>query len=293
MLKIVLFGKHGQLGWELRRTLAPLGEVVAVDREDLDLQDAAALESFLREQAPRVIVNASAYTAVDHAEQEQEPAFQINERAPGVMANIARALKAGLIHFSTDYVFDGTLGRPYVESDATNPLNVYGRSKLAGERAIQQAGESYLIFRTAWVYSLRGDSFVTKLLGWARQKSELRVVDDQVSNPTWARMLAETTALILARAGGDVPAYLAGKRGLYHLAGSGFASRLEWARQILSADPNPTEQLVQSIRPAHPDEFPSPAARPLFSALDCTCFEKTFDLRLPSWQEAFLRAMEK
>jgi len=293
MLKIVLFGKHGQLGWELRRTLAPLGEVVAVDREDLDLQDAAALENFLLEQAPRVIVNASAYTAVDRAEQEQELAFQINARAPGVMASTARSLGAGLIHFSTDYVFDGTLGRPYVESDATNPLNVYGRSKLAGEQAIQQAGESYFIFRTAWVYSLRGDSFVTKILEWARQKSELRVVDDQVSNPTWARMLAETTALVLARAGADVPAYLAEKRGLYHLAGSGFTSRLEWARWILSSDPNPTEQLVQSIQPARTDEFPNPAVRPLFSALDCTRFEETFDLRLPPWNEAFQRAMER
>lgn len=292
-MKIVLFGKYGQLGWELRRTLAPLGEVTAVDRDDLDLQDTAALENFLRAEQPQVIINASAYTAVDRAEQEHELAFQINERAPRVMAETARSLRAAMIHFSTDYVFDGTLGRPYVESDAPNPLNVYGRSKLAGEQAIQRAGTAALIFRTAWVYSLRGDSFVTKTLEWSRQKTELRVVDDQVSNPTWARVLAETTSLLLARAGADVPAYCEARRGLYHLAGSGFASRLEWARRILEADPNRSQQLVQAIQPARTDEFPSPAVRPLFSALDCTRFKETFDLRLPPWQETILRAMEK
>jgi dTDP-4-dehydrorhamnose reductase len=292
-LKIVLFGKYGQLGWELCRTLAPLGELTAIDRDELDLQDAAALENFLRAEQPQVIVNASAYTAVDRAEQEQELAFQINERAPRVMADVARSLRAGMIHFSTDYVFDGRLGRPYFESDSTNPINVYGRSKLAGEQAIQQVGESYLIFRTAWVYSLRGDSFVTKILEWSHQKSELRVVDDQVSNPTWARMLAETTALLLARAGTDVPAYLAEKRGLYHLAGSGFTSRLEWAKRILEADPNRSRQLVQSIQPARTDEFPTPAVRPLFSALDGSRFENTFNLRLPPWEQTFIRAMER
>ena len=291
-MKIVLFGKYGQLGWELCRTLAPLGEVTAIDRDDLDLQNTTALENFLRAEKPQVMVNASAYTAVDRAEQEEGLAFQINERAPGVMAEMACTLRAAMIHFSTDYVFDGRLGRPYVESDAPNPLNVYGRSKLAGEQAVQQAGAAALIFRTAWVYSLRGDSFVTKILEWARTNPELRVVDDQVSNPTWARMLAETTALVLARAGMDVHAYCEARRGLYHLAGSGFASRFEWAKQILEADPNRSRQLVRSIQPARTDEFPAPAVRPLFSALDCSHFEKTFDLRLPPWEQAFLRAME-
>lgn len=291
-MKIVLFGKYGQLGWELCRTLAPLGEVVAVDRDDLDLQNTTALENFLRAEKPQVIVNASAYTAVDRAEQEQELAFRINERAPGVMAEMARSLGAGMIHFSTDYVFDGTLGRPYVESDAPNPLNVYGRSKLAGEQAVQQAGAAALIFRTAWVYSLRGDSFVNKILERARTNPELRVVDDQVSNPTWARMLAETSSLLLARAGADILAYCEARCGLYHLAGSGFASRFEWAKRILEADPNRSRQLVRSIQPARSDEFPTPAVRPLFSALDCSLFEETFDLRLPPWEQAFIRAME-
>jgi dTDP-4-dehydrorhamnose reductase len=292
-VKIVLFGgKLGQLGWELRRTLAPLGEVVAVDRDDLDLRDAPALTAFLHEQAPQLIVNASAYTAVDRAETEQDLAFAINEQAPRVMAESARALGAGLIHYSTDYVFDGTLGRPYVEGDTPNPLNVYGRSKLAGEQVIQAAGCAHLIFRTAWVFSPRGDSFITKTLQWARQKTELRVVDDQVSNPTWARMLAEATSMLLAQGAGDVPAYVGEKSGLYHLAGWGFASRYEWAQQILANDPKRTEQLVQTLRPARTDEFPAPAERPLFSALDCSRFEQTFHLRLPPWQEALQRCME-
>ncbi|MFZ5880367.1 MAG: dTDP-4-dehydrorhamnose reductase [Chloroflexota bacterium] len=292
-MKIVLFGgKYGQLGWELRRTLAPLGEVLAVDRDDLDLRDAPALEAFLREQAPHLIVNASAYTAVDRAEQERDLAFAINEHAPRAMAEAARSLGAGLIHYSTDYVFDGTLGRSYVETDPTNPLGVYGRSKLAGEQAIQAAGCRHLIFRTAWVYSMRGESFIAKLLGWARSNPDLRVVDDQVSNPTWARMLAEATSLLLARGGEDLPAYVGEKSGLYHLAGWGFASRFEWARQILANDPRRTEQRVQAIQPARTDEFPAPAARPLFSALDCSHFERTFGLRLPPWQEALARCME-
>lgn len=292
-MKIVLFGgKLGQLGWELRRTLAPLGEVVAVDRDDLDLRDASALTAFLREQAPQLIVNASAYTAVDRAETERDLAFAINEQAPRVMAESAHVLGAGLIHYSTDYVFDGTLGRPYVEDDTTNPLSVYGRSKLAGEQAIQAAGCAHLIFRTAWVYSTRGDSFITKTLQWARQKTELRVVDDQVSNPTWARMLAEATSMLLAQGAGDAPAYVGEKSGLYHLAGWGFASRYEWAQQILANDPKRTEQLVQILRPARTDEFPAPAERPLFSALDCSHFERTFGLCLPPWQEALQRCME-
>jgi len=292
-VKIVLFGgKLGQLGWELRRTLAPLGEVVAVDRDDLDLRDAPALTAFLRGQAPQLIVNASAYTAVDRAETEQDLAFAINEQAPRVMAESALVLGAGLIHYSTDYVFDGSGSAPCVEGDAPNPLSVFGRSKLAGEQAIQAAGCAHLIFRTAWVFSTRGDSFITKTLQWARQKTELRVVDDQVSNPTWARMLAEATSMLLAEGAGDVPAYVGEKSGLYHLAGWGFASRYEWAQQILANDPKRTEQLVQTLRPARTDEFPAPAERPLFSALDCSRFEQTFSLRLPPWQEALQRCME-
>ena len=250
-MKIILFGKNGQLGRELQPVLAPFGEVTAVDYQEIDLRDAsrAALETFIRLQKPQAIVNASAYTAVDRAEQEQELAFQVNSRAPGLMANLARELNAVFIHVSTDYVFDGTLGRPYVETDTPNPLNVYGKSKLAGEQAIQKVGGAYLILRTSWVYTLStsagsmgGDSFVTKILGWARENPELRVVDDQVGNPTWARPLAGMIGRLLVKAGDAPFAFFEKNAGVYHLAGDGYASRLEWARKILELDPHREER---------------------------------------------------
>jgi len=188
-MKIILFGRNGQLGGELQRVLAPFGDVAAVDYQEIDLQNDSAVEEFIRSQSPRVIVNASAYTAVDRAEQEQELAFQVNSRAPELMAKLALEHKAAFIHVSTDYVFDGTLGRPYVETDRPNPLNIYGKSKLAGEQSVQKIGGAYLIFRTSWVYSMTGNSFVNKILEWARKNPNLRVVDDQVGNPTWARSL--------------------------------------------------------------------------------------------------------
>jgi len=226
---------------------------------------------------------------VDVAESKSDLAHAINAKASAVMAEEAKALNATLIHYSTDYVFDGAKGSTYVETDATNPLNVYGASKLAGEQAIQSVAGSYLIFRTAWVYSLRRDSFVTKTLQWARQNETLRLVDDQISNPTWARMLAETTAQVLAR-GGD---YIRERAGLYHLAGDGFASRLEWARLVLELDPNRHEQRVKEILPAPTSDFPTPATRPLFSALNCDRFTSTFGLRLPSWESTLRMAMDR
>lgn len=290
-MKIILFGKQGQLGWELHRELAPRGEVRAVDREDLDLRDAAALERFLKDERPHLIVNASAYTAVDRAEQEPELAFQVNAQAPGIMAAIACKLNAGLIHFSTDYVFDGELGRPYLESDTPQPLNVYGASKLAGERAIRQAGGAHLTFRTAWVYSLRADSFVTKILKLARRERELRVVTDQISSPTWVRALANVVSQLLDRPKGDLTDFIRQYSGLYHVAGRGHASRFEWAQAILAAVPNRDDYLVQAIRPALTDEFPAPARRPLFSALECARFETTFGLRLPEWEKSLRSAL--
>jgi dTDP-4-dehydrorhamnose reductase len=292
-LKIVLFGCKGQLGWELQRLLTPLGELCAVDREELDLQDMAALEGFLLEQRPKIIVNASAYTAVDRAEQEQGLAFQINERAPRLMAGMANSLRAAFVHISTDYVFDGELGRPYMEGDATHPLNVYGQSKLAGEQAIQEAGGAYFIFRTAWVYSMRGDSFVTKVLAWARKNEELRIVDDQVSNPTWSRSLAEILAILIERAGSDIYEFVRQFTGLYHLGGWGVASRFDWAQQILAADPKRDEQLAYNLLPARTEMFPTPARRPLLSALDCKLFETTFGLRLPDWEQSLKLALNE
>ena len=182
-MRILLIGNTGQLGWELERTLAPLGEVNACDYPQIDLSASSSLRRFIREYAPDVLVNAAAYTAVDKAESDPDAAQAINAVAPGVLAEEARQSKAAFIHFSTDYVFDGQKGSPYLETDQPKPLNVYGHSKLAGEQAVQQSGDAYLILRTSWVYSLRRDSFVNKVLSWARKQTSLKLVSDQVSNP--------------------------------------------------------------------------------------------------------------
>jgi dTDP-4-dehydrorhamnose reductase len=292
-MKIVLLGKNGQLGWEFRRILPILGEVTSLDREELDLCDHAAIEQRLGELKPDLIVNASAYTDVDAAEKENELALQINALAPGVMAETARKLRAAFIHYSTDYVFDGGKNACYIESDATHPLNMYGKSKLAGEEHIQQAGGAYLILRTSWVYSLRGNSFVNKVLKWSRQIKTLKVVSDQISGPTWARTLAEITGFVLAQNKKELYESISEKNGVYHLAGNGFTSRYEWARQILANDPNPSEQIAHTIEPALSGDFPSPAVRPLFSALDCSLFERTFGLKLPDWEDTLQLAMAR
>jgi dTDP-4-dehydrorhamnose reductase len=290
-VNILLLGNTGQLGWELQRTLAPLGQVAALDYPEVNLADAAGLRQIVRRLHPQVIVNATAYTAVDRAESETELAMAVNSRGPGILAEEAAALGAALLHFSTDYVFDGAKGSAYIETDIPNPLNVYGRSKWVGEQAVQQVGGAYLILRTSWVYSLRRDSFVTKVLKWARQQRTLRLVTDQVSNPTWARMLAEVTAQMLAMGGRDVVPWLTERRGLYHLAGDGYASRMEWAQAILRCDPHRDEQVIGDILPGQTDDFPSPACRPLFSALNCDHFFEVFGLRLPPWEIALRLAM--
>jgi dTDP-4-dehydrorhamnose reductase len=290
-MKIVLFGKSGQLGGELQRTLPILGEVVSLDREELDLCDLDAIQKLLSKLEPTIIINASAYTDVDLAEKETDLTMKINALAPGVMAEMSRKLGAILIHYSTDYVFDGKKNVPYTESDPTNPLNVYGKSKLAGEENISQAGDAYLILRTSWVYSLRRNSFVNKVLKWSRQNKTLKIVSDQVSSPTWARTLAEITSFVLAQNKKDRYENIRERLGIYHLTGGGYTSRYEWAKQILSNDPEPSEQIVQTIEPALSEDFPTPAIRPLFSALDCTRFKTTFDLQLPSWEQTLKLAM--
>ena len=291
-MKILLLGKIGQLGWELYRTLAPLGEITALDYPEIDLTEPESLRQIVRLARPQVIVNATGYTAVDRAESEPEIAMAINGRAPAVMAEEAANLGAALIHYSTDYVFDGAKGSAYLESDSPNPLDIYGQSKLAGEQAIEQVGGAYLILRTSWVYSLRRDSFVTKVLQWSRQQRTLRMVTDQIGNPTWARMLAEISALLLAQGGAQAVDWLREHRGVYHLAGDGCASRMEWAQAILRNDPRKEEQIAQELQPAMTSDFPAPAQRPLYSALNCEKFTQTFGLQLPHWEDALRLAME-
>jgi dTDP-4-dehydrorhamnose reductase len=290
MMKIFVLAENGQLGWELCRTLAPLGEVIASDYPKIDLQKPEAVCRLIQAERPALVVNAAAYTAVDQAETEQERARSINALAPGILAGECKRIGAAFIHYSTDYVFDGSKGSPHVESDQTVPLNFYGKSKLEGERLVQESGCDYLIFRTSWVYSMRGQGgFVAKVLQWSRQYETLRMVTDQISGPTWARMLAEVTAQIAARGTG----YIAEHKGLYHLAGSGFTSRFEWAKAILELDAKQGEQVTKEVLPAKTADFPAPAQRPLFSALDCSKFESAFGLRLPHWREALRLAMQE
>ncbi len=291
-MRILLLGNTGQLGWELERTIAPLGDLNACDYPSIDLSDPHSLEQVFNDCRPDLLVNATAYTAVDRAETEPELADAINAKAPRWMAEMAFKNKAAFIHYSTDYVFDGSKGSPYVESDPPAPISVYGRTKWAGEQAIQQVGGAYLILRTSWVYSLRRESFVKKVLGWARVQNTLKLVTDQVSSPTWARALAEASGLLITQGKSDLFAWISEHHGLYHLAGSGYCSRFEWGEQILMLDPHKEEQVVSQLLPGLTSEFPTPARRPLFSALSCEHFYKTFHFQLPDWKLSLKLAME-
>ncbi len=290
-MRILLFGKTGQLGWELNRTLAPLGDIFAFGPDELDLVDVNALIRTIRDVQPELVVNASAFTAVDRAEQEPELAMLLNEKVPMVMAEEARTLHAPFIHYSTDYVFDGTKTSAYTEDDTTNPLNVYGQSKLKGEQAIGQVGGAHVILRTSWVYSLRGDGFVSKVLSWARKQETLKIVTDQVGSPTWARMLAEVTSAMAARSLPNPNEYFSEKSGVYHLGGAGGVSRFDFTRAILDLDPHPEEQKVKGLETALTADFPTPALRPLTTTLDCSRFTRVFGLMLPNWKDALRLAM--
>ncbi|NWF64870.1 MAG: dTDP-4-dehydrorhamnose reductase [Chloroflexi bacterium] len=290
-MNILLFGRTGQLGFELERTLAPLGSVLAFGPDELDLTHLDALRAVIQNSEPQVIVNAAAYTAVDKAESEPDRAHAINTEAPRIMAEEARALNSVFVHYSTDFVFDGENSAAYTEQDAVNPLNVYGQTKWKGEQSIGQAGGAYIILRTSWVYSLRGDGFVSKVLRWARNQNVVRVVSDQVGSPTWARTLAEATSLMLARGLDDPWQYFSKHAGVYHLGGAGATSRLDYARLVLNLDPKPQDRILDRLEPALTVDFPTPARRPLMTALDCSKFERAFGIALPAWQDALKLAM--
>jgi dTDP-4-dehydrorhamnose reductase len=294
MMKILLIGKTGQLGWELHRALLPLGPVTAIDRPEIDLAQPDSVRPIVRQADPDILINASAYTDVDGAETEADLARLINRDAPQVLAEEARRCGAVLIHYSTDYVFNGAATVPYTEDSLPDPIGMYGRSKLEGEAAVQAIADSYLILRTSWVYSLRRPSFVAKVLSWSRQHEVLRVVSDQVSKPTWCRSLAEATVQILAKSSrdGDPTGWIRARKGLYHLADSEAASRYEWAQAILAYDPQPEQQRTRQIEPAQTSEFPAPAMRPAYSVLDCTKIERTFGLHLPEWRTSLQLAMQ-
>lgn len=281
MKKILVTGKNGQVGWELQRTLAPLGQIIALDAEDMDLSDADAIRRKVREIAPHIIVNPAAHTAVDKAEAEPDLAMAINGTASGVLAEEAKKLDALLIHYSTDYVFDGTKASPYVESDSPNPQSVYGKTKLAGEQAIQAVGGKHLILRTSWVYGVHGGNFVKTILRLAKERSELRIVADQYGAPTWARLLAESTAQIMGK-------YAEDKSGVYHLTSSGRTNWHEFAEAIVRLARQYDDALKDKPLTIHPiatNEYPLPAKRPANSSLSTEKIRKTFSVELPQWEK--------
>ncbi len=290
-MRVLLIGKNGQVGWELERALATIGELATLDYPEIDLADAGSIRKWVHQVNPHVIVNAAAYTDVDGAEGEPELATAINGTAPGVLAEEAQVVGAVLVHYSTDYVFDGETETPYTEEDPPNPINAYGRSKLTGEQAVQQVDGAYLILRTSWVYSLRRECFLTRVLKWAREFETLKIVTDQVGSPTWCRMLAEVTAQMLAMGSRDLSGWLDDRKGIYHLAGKGHPNRLEWALAILDFDPHQSEQVCTKLLPAISTDFPTPAKRPHNSALNCAHFEKTFGLNIPFWKDSLQLAM--
>lgn len=286
---IMLTGVNGQVGWELRRALAPLGHVVALDSRALDLADPDAIRARVREIAPRLIVNPAAYTAVDRAESEPERARAVNATAPGILGEEASRCGAILVHYATDYVFDGRKDSPYLEDDAPNPLNVYGATKLEGETAIRASGARHLIFRTSWVYGRRGGNFLLTMQRLMQERPELRIVDDQIGAPTWSRMIAEATAQILAQClsparGADRPE----PWGTYHLTCGGATSWYGFACAIAELKGYPTR-----LTPIPSADYPTPARRPANSRLDNGKLERVFGLRLPDWREALELCLEQ
>jgi dTDP-4-dehydrorhamnose reductase len=292
--RFLVTGEGGQVGEALRLTLAPLGEVVIPTLAEWDLTDLEATRRMVREVRPRWVVNAAAHTAVDKAESEPELAFAINATAPGVLAEEARKIGAAMVHYSTDYIFDGAGTNAYVESDPPNPLNVYGRSKLGGELAVSASGAAYFTFRTSWVYGATGNNFVRSILRLAREREHLRIVADQHGAPTWSFELARLTADVI----GQVER-IAGKnecslseaamplRGVYHATGSGETTWYGFATQAIAEwqKREPGAKLA-TVEPIPTTEYPTPAKRPMNSRLDCGKLERTFGWRMPEWSES-------
>jgi dTDP-4-dehydrorhamnose reductase len=295
--RLLVTGASGQVGGALLRTLAPLGEVIAPGRAEMDLADADSIRHTMREVQPRWVVNAGAYTAVDKAESEPEIAQAINAMAPGVFGEEAKKIGAAVIHFSTDYVFDGEKSTPYVETDATAPLNAYGRTKLQGERALAASGAAHLIFRTSWVYGATGKNFLRSILRMAREREVLRIVADQYGAPTWSEELARMTARVIAQLettvkGGSFENTASALSGVYHAAGAGettwfgFAQAIVEEMRLLDRD----AKLAQ-VEPIATSEYPTPAQRPKNSRLDCGKLEQTFGWRMPEWRESARRVV--
>jgi len=292
-MNILVLGSQGQVGWELARALLPLGKVMALGRQGADLANSDALRQAVRACEPNLIVNAAAYTAVDKAETDEAAAMAVNAIAPGILAEEARHGKALLIHYSTDYVFDGQSNQAYVETDLTNPQSAYGRSKLAGEKAVAGAGCDHLILRTSWVYGARGHNFMHTVLRLAQEREHLRIVADQTGAPTWSRWIADATAHV-ARQAMDKRAVQAFQSGTYHLACAGATSWHGFASAIIEQHRllyPAVELAVQAIEPIPTAEYPLPAKRPANSRLDCHKLAADYGIAAPDWQQALRLCM--
>lgn len=283
---ILVLGRSGQVGTALTQSLQGLGELIALDRAQLDLTNPDAIRTTLREIQPQILINAAAYTAVDAAESDQAMAFQINAVAPRVMAEESERLGAALIHYSTDYVFDGGKQGAWMEDDATAPLSVYGHSKLAGEQAITDVGGTHLILRTSWVYGLHGKNFLLTMLKLAESRDSLAIVDDQIGAPTWALTIADATSAIIRDAG--EPAQLAALSGIYHLCAGGHTSWFGFAQAIFS---HASVQRKPQLRPITTAEYPTPAQRPHNSILNTDKFRRSFG-DLPTWDDALQTCLQ-
>jgi dTDP-4-dehydrorhamnose reductase len=266
-----------------------MAHITCVDFPDIDLTSNDSIRRRVRNSRPNIVINAAAYTAVDKTESEPDKAMKINGVAPGILAEEAKKLDALLVHYSTDYVFDGTKTEPYIETDAPNPLGAYGRTKLAGDEAVRAVGGAHLIFRLCWVYGARGQNFMLTMMRLAREREKLRVVGDQVGCPTWSRMIAETTALALKQvvAAGDLDAFT----GTYHLAASGITSWHGFADAIVKLMPVEGRKCVQ-VEAISTADYPTPTKRPAYSVLACDKLERTFGLRLPHWEESLKQVLE-
>lgn len=300
-LKIVIVGRNGQLAWEANQRFQGLGQIICVGRPELDLTNIEGVREEIRRIKPTVIVNAAAYTAVDQAEAEPEAAMKINSEAPAVMAEEAKRLGALFITYSTDYVFDGKSSSPYKESDSPSPLNVYGASKLSGERAVEAVGGSYLIFRTSWVYGARGKNFLKTILRLAAERQELRIVDDQVGAPTWSRDLADATRKtieqLVARtsSASSIGEVLGDRRGIYHMTSSGSVSWFGFATAIVEemGKRGLSKDKLAKVVPIPSSEYPTPAARPHNSQLCNDKLKTAFGLTLPPWGESLAAVMDE
>ena len=297
-MKILLLGKGGQVGWELQRSLAPLGELNALDFDSIDycgdFTDLAGLAVTVRAIKPDVIVNAGAHTAVDKAESEPDLVRTLNALAPGVLAKEAASIGAWLVHYSTDYVFDGSGSTPWLETDTPAPLNVYGRTKLEGEQLIAASGCKHLIFRTSWVYGARGGNFAKTMLKLAQEREVLKVINDQIGAPTGAELLADVTAHAIRQVTAASAVTSSTASGTYHLVAKGQTSWFEYTKEVLAlvnSTQLATKLVVKSVEPVPTSAFPTAAQRPLNSRLNTGKLEATFNLTLPHWKPGVARML--